>query len=61
MAVSSAGVVTGFLVGCSPDISTFDVDGEGDFGKGYWVGYGVGVTAWVLCQVARLVGHFAKN
>jgi hypothetical protein len=61
-AVRSAGAVTGFLCGCAPSSSVNpDFNGEGDFATSFQVGYVVGLTAWGLFHVAKLVGHFAKK
>lgn len=54
-AAISAGAITGFLAGFAIDSPPPDVDGEGDFGNSFQVGYVVGLTAWGVYQVARLV------
>lgn len=57
-AVRSAGAITGFLAGCTPDANAAPVYGEGNFATSFQVGYVAGVTAWGVAHVARVVGHF---
>mmetsp|Transcript_7710 Transcript_7710/g.19619 ORF Transcript_7710/g.19619 Transcript_7710/m.19619 type:complete len:229 (+) Transcript_7710:58-744(+) len=61
-AVRSAGAIAGFLVGCAPDSCTSPgLNGEGDFATSFQIGYLVGLTAWGLFQVGRVVAYIAKK
>merc|ERR1740129_1450886 len=59
-AARSAGAITGFLVGLSAESVNADIGGDGNFATSFRVGYVVGLTAWIVFQVARLVGHLKK-
>lgn len=60
-AVRSAGAITGFLVGLAPDSLSPDLNDEGDFATSFQVGYVVGLTAWGLYQVFRVIGYFTNK